>query len=64
MPSHDSGIKCIWCSQPIRAITGEKSLRGYVMYLEGVSTPEGHYHDPCLKELQKRILKGGNRNNP
>jgi len=54
MPGHDSGIKCIWCSQPIRAITGEKHLRGYVMYLEGVSIPEGHFHDKCLKGFQEK----------
>lgn len=51
----DSGEKCIWCKLPIKIITGDKGLRGYTMYREGVLTPQGHYHDKCLREYQKSI---------
>jgi len=64
MPGHDSGIKCIWCSKPIQAITGEKLIRGFVMYLEGISTPEGYYHDSCLKEYQASLKDSANDKEP
>lgn len=52
-----SGIKCVWCSLPVLSVLGEQELRGYVMHIEGVSTPQGHYHTRCLKLYQEH-LKG------
>jgi len=55
MKKQDSGIKCVWCALPVLSVLGEKELRGFVMYIEGVSTPQGHYHARCLKLYQEHI---------
>lgn len=56
----DSGLKCEWCDSPVLSVVGGKELRGYVMHIEGVSTPQGHYHTRCLKLYQAHIEgKGG-----
>lgn len=48
----DSGIKCEWCKNPIMEVMGNKDLKGFVRYREGVFTPEGYYHSKCLRQSQ------------